>query len=109
MAYFPDLVPYAYGRGPHPGIVHVGWLDGIHSFPKGAVDRRLIDKLKLLATKPVELYRGKHICELCAEPPDLVKTTIPNRAVLDPNRSWAHGGRAAFLADRSSATCGLLW
>ena len=48
MAYFPDLLQYAYGRRVHPGVVHVGWLDGIHPFPKGSLDRRLMEKLKLL-------------------------------------------------------------
>jgi hypothetical protein len=88
MAYFPDLSPYAYGHYSHPGVVHVGWLDGIHPYPKGAVVARLIEKMKLLASKPVELYRGKHICELCAEPSDLVKTLQPNGIVMDPNCSW---------------------
>jgi hypothetical protein len=89
MTYFPDHSPYAYGHGIHPGVVHVGWLDDIHPYPKGTVDPRLIGKLKLLASKPVQLYRGKHICELCAAPRDLVKTTLPKRVVLDPNCSWA--------------------
>ncbi len=89
MTYFSDHSPYAYGHGSHPGVVHVGWLDNIHAYPKGAVDARLIEKMKLLASKPLQLYRGMHICELCAEPPDLVKTTLPNRVVLDPNCSWA--------------------
>jgi hypothetical protein len=89
MTYFSDHSPYAYGHGSHPGVVHVGWLDNIHPYPKGTVDARLIEKMKLLASNPVELYRGKHICELCVEPPDLVKTTQPNRVVLDPNCSWA--------------------
>jgi hypothetical protein len=35
MAYFPDLAPYAYGHGIHPGVVHVGWLDGEHPFARG--------------------------------------------------------------------------
>jgi hypothetical protein len=89
MAYFPDLSPYAYGHSVHPGVVHVGWLDGTHPFPKGSVESRMIEKMKLLAEKPVELYRGKHVCELCVEPPDLQKTTMPNRVVLDPDCSWA--------------------
>ena len=89
MTYFSDHSPYAYGHGSHPGVVHVGWLDNIHAYSKGAVDARLIEKMKLLASKPLQLYRGMHICELCAEPPDLVKTTLPNRVVLDPNCSWA--------------------
>jgi hypothetical protein len=97
MTYFPDHSPYAYGHGSHPGVVHVGWLDDIHPFRKGTVDARLIKKMKLLASKPVQLYRGKHICELCAEPPDLAKTTLANRTVLDPNCSWAR-----WVYERSS-------
>jgi hypothetical protein len=89
MAYFADLSHYAYGRRSHLGVVHVGWLDNIHPFPQGPVDLRLLEKMKLLAAKPVELYRGKHLCDLCSEPPDLVQTTIPNRVVLDPDCSWA--------------------
>ena|SRR6266446_5948418 len=89
MTYFSDHSPYAYGHGSHPGVVHVGWLDNTHPYPKGTVDARLIEKMKLLASKPLQLYRGVHVCELCAEPPDLVKTTLPNRVMLDPNCSWA--------------------
>lgn len=97
MAYFPDLSPYSYGRGSHPGVVHVGWLDNVHPYPKGKVDARLIEKMRLLASKPVELYRGKHVCELCVEPPDLIKTIMPNRVVIDPNCSWAK-----WIGERSS-------
>jgi len=89
MMYFSDHSPYAYGHGSHPGVVHVGWLDDIHPYPTGTVDALLIEKMKLLASNPVELYRGKHICELCVKPPDLVKTTLPNKVILDPNCSWA--------------------
>ena len=89
MAYFPGLSPYAYGHSAHPGVVHVGWLDGTHAFPKGSGESRMIEKMKLLAEKPVELYRGKHVCELCVEPPDLQKTAMPSRVVLDPDCSWA--------------------
>jgi hypothetical protein len=89
MAYFPDLAPYAYGHSAHPGVVHVGWLDDSHPFPKGPVESRLIKKMKLLKEKPVELYRGTHLCELCVAPPDLEKTIMPNRIVIDPNCSWS--------------------
>jgi hypothetical protein len=93
MTYFPDLAPYAYARGIR-GVVHVGWLDGTHPFPKGSVEGRLIEKMKLLAAKPVQLYRGLHLCELCVEPPRLEKTMMPNRLVIDPNCSWAKWHRA---------------
>jgi hypothetical protein len=97
MAYFQDLSPYAYGHGAHPGVVHVGWLDGTHPFPKGSVDSCLIEKMKFLAERPVELYRGKHYGKLCAEPPGLEKTFMPNGIVIDSNCSWAK-----WLNQRSS-------
>ena len=71
MAYFPDLSSYGYGNAVQPGVVHVGWLDGIHDYPKGIVPRHLIAKMKLMAKAPVELYRGLHICELCEEPEEV--------------------------------------
>jgi hypothetical protein len=97
MTYFPDLSPYAYGHGSHPGVVHVGWLDNVHPYPKGMVEARLLQKMKSLASKPVELYRGKHVCELCLEPSDLAKIYLPNRIVIDPNSAWAR-----WIAERSS-------
>ena len=83
MAYFPDLAPYSYARQSHTGVVHVGWLDGAHSFPRGKVDHRLIEKMKMLATKPVELYRGKHTCEVCVQPEDVVNALTANKSTLD--------------------------
>jgi len=68
-------------------VVHVGWLDNVHPYPKGTVDPRLIDKMRLLICQPVELYRGVHICELCTERSNLLKKTLPNKVVLDPE--WA--------------------
>ena len=66
----------------------MGWLDDIHPYPKGTVDARLIERMKLLASHPFELYMGTHICELCAEPPDLLQTTLPNRVGFGPIDSW---------------------
>ena len=89
VAYFPDLAPYGYGDGTQRGVVHVAWLDGTHPFPKGPVDRRLVEKLRSLAAKPVELTRGVHICEVCVEPTDVVKSFVPDRGkLIDPNCSW---------------------
>jgi hypothetical protein len=65
-------------------------LDGVRCFPKGAVEHHLIEKMKRLAATPVELYRGKHLCEVCTAPPDVEMTFVPDRwKVLDPNCSWA--------------------
>ena len=77
MSYFPDLAHYAYGHGSHPGVLHVGWLDGQHPFSRGVVERWLVEKLKALAANPVELYRGYHICNVCVEPDGLEKTRLP--------------------------------
>lgn len=73
MAYFPDLSSYAYSNRVQPGVINVGWLDGIHDYPRGIVPKHLIAKMKLLAKAPVELYRGFPICELCQEPEDVKK------------------------------------
>ena len=70
MLYFSDLSPYRYG-GTQEGVVHVGWLDGIHPFPIGEVPIHLVEKMKELAKKPTELYRGLHLCEVCQRPSNL--------------------------------------
>jgi hypothetical protein len=44
----------------------------------------LIEKMQLLAEKPVELYRGKHICELC-KPPVLV---LVNLTMAGEEKYW---------------------
>ena len=72
----------------HVWFIWVGWMV-FTLIPKERWKLRRIEKLRMLARNPVELYRGKHICELCFEPPDLVKTTLPTSVVLDPNCSWA--------------------
>jgi hypothetical protein len=94
MSYFPDLSPYSYGHGAHPGVVHVGWLDDQHRYAKGEVDAALIQKLKWLAAHPVELYRGMHVCELCVGQPDIVKPGDDRRAI---NPEWSR-----WAAERSS-------
>ena len=92
MSYFPDLSPYAYGHDSHPGVVHVGWLDNVHPYAMGGVDIRLIEKMKWLASKPVELYRGKHVCELCAGSPEFIKSQPSSRIVVNPEwTEWASG------------------
>jgi hypothetical protein len=109
MAYFSDLSPYSYGHGSHPGVVHVGWPDGIHPYSQGAVDARLVEKMKLLASKPVVLYRGKHICELCIVPSEIGQPVLPNGMLNQRWWPWAdqrssngefrvHGSGVVFAA-----------
>ena len=89
MAYFPDLSPYAYVHYGRPNVVHVGWLDGAHPFPKGRVAVDVIAKLRLLAEKPVRLSRGWHFCEVCVTPDDVVVSYLPNAGKqIDPKCSW---------------------
>jgi hypothetical protein len=71
MAYFPDLSPYAYSHHAQPGVVHVGWLDGVHEYPKGKVPEHLVAEMARLSMSPTELYRGFHVCELCRVPKNL--------------------------------------
>jgi hypothetical protein len=88
MAYFADLAPYAYGHRLQPGVVHVGWLDSIHDFPRGKVPKALVEKLKLMAANPVEICRGYHLCELCDKPEEAQLIPVPNRVVSRPNEAW---------------------
>lgn len=81
--YFPDLTPYEYGRTPRQAnILNVGWLSAPHPFSSGAVDDRLVAALQQLIASPVNLYRGRHVCELCPGPP--VKTSLGGIPVPDP-------------------------
>jgi hypothetical protein len=95
MAYFPDLSPYSYGGCRHEDVLHVGWLDNTHPFPQGALPHHLIAKIKALAANPVELYRGVHLCELCAEPPNLKRVVGPNR-VTESSCEWAEWAKARW-------------
>jgi hypothetical protein len=70
MAYFADLSPYSYihRKVEAANVLNVGWLDGQHEFPKGAVPETLLAKLFTICRKPMNLTRGRHLCELCATP-----------------------------------------
>ncbi len=69
---------------------------------KGTVDRHLIEKMKLLAANPVELYRGSHVCEVCAVPGDVVKTVVPDRGkLMIPSAYGCIGQNNAVVTARS--------
>ena len=71
--YFADLTPNVYGRTePHPTILNVGWLSADHSLPRGAVDDQFVAALRRLTDRPLNLYRGSHLCEFCPRPPTIL-------------------------------------
>ena len=72
MAHFDDLSPYRYSGKNQPGVVHVGWLERGHEYARGKVRVTLLWKMKRMAQVPCELYRGRHICDLCEMPVELV-------------------------------------
>jgi hypothetical protein len=90
MAYFPDLSPYSYGNHHHEGVLHVGWLDNIHPFPRGPGPRAVLEKIKSLAANPAAKHRGYHRCDLCVEPSNLERTFLRHdERIIDPSCEWA--------------------
>jgi len=71
MAHFDDLSPYRYSHREESGVVHVGWLGRGHGYTTGSVPVALVVKMRKLAERPVELYRGYHVCDLCQLPEEL--------------------------------------
>lgn len=54
--------------------------------------------MKCLAANPVELYRGKHVCNVCIEPDGLVRTFVADKGkLIDPECTWLK-----WTAQRSS-------
>ena len=78
MAYFEDLSPYRYAGNRQPGVLHVGWLDSSHPFPKGEVSSAALAAMEELAKFPVEEHRGLHTCEICEPPEGLEPADIDN-------------------------------
>src|SRR5262249_40137451 len=54
---------------PRPDVLNVGWLSKEHSFPQGPPDSRFVDALRRLVARPVNLFRGLHVCEFCPQGP----------------------------------------
>lgn len=69
MAYFADLTDYCYGsaqliEGSAP-VLNVGWLEVGHPFPTAEPEPEFVRSLIRCCRRPVCLYRGFHICDLC--------------------------------------------
>jgi hypothetical protein len=67
VAYYPDLSPYVFGRASDPKVVNIGWLSRDQPFPTAPPRPDLVDALMQCSLAPVELYRGFHTCDLCAD------------------------------------------
>lgn len=61
-SYYEDLTKYTYGR-TYDGYVNIGWLDKDVPFNKGAVDNKIVDKIKNITAS--ESFKGSHICNIC--------------------------------------------
>jgi hypothetical protein len=73
MAHFPDLSPYSFHQsGVRPGTQNIGWIDGEHPFPRGAVSEAFLKRLWQYCKVPVVQTRGFHTCDLCNMPAEVV-------------------------------------
>lgn len=78
MAYFADMTVCTYfDRGDSSQwlcrLMAIGWLEKGHEFTKGAVERRVLEKLQFLfrdftGAFPSVISRGLHTCSLCPAP-----------------------------------------
>lgn len=66
VAYYADLSPYEYTNADLP-MLNVGWLAAGHEFRTGGVPDEAFSRLLRLADAQVNIMRGVHDCEFCAE------------------------------------------
>ena len=66
--YYPDLTPYEYCYDENSSkqtLLNIGWLDELHSYPKGNVDENILKKIGLICKRKVQATRGPHQCQFC--------------------------------------------
>jgi hypothetical protein len=83
MTFFADLTPFTYGHSEaDPTVLNIGWLSCDHPIPVAAPNDLFVTALETIAAKPINPYRGYHICDFCPPPPVIVsKGGLP---MLDP-------------------------
>ncbi|MEF9903736.1 DUF7919 family protein [Streptomyces sp. P9-A2] len=64
MARYPDLTPYSYSESDRE-MLNVGWLARWRGYPRGIVDERVVDALKVLSATYDNQMRGIHHCAFC--------------------------------------------
>ncbi len=73
MTYFEDLTSYSYFPG-EPKVKNVGWLSAGQDFKRGPVPLGFVDELQRFLCKNLEVItRGRHICEFCEPPKDILE------------------------------------
>lgn len=92
MAYFPDLTRYAYGHRAQiddgDEVLSVGWLERGREFARGDAPVGLVDALLRCATRPVQMFKGFHSCDLC---PSSVPLEVHRTTMLLDGREIALG------------------
>ena len=70
--WFEDLVPCTYFPADTT-LVAIGWLERGKSYPTGAVDRRVYDRLVEMRKNPWQPFAaaGLHECDLCRFDPEM--------------------------------------
>jgi hypothetical protein len=71
MAYYLDLSPDEHYPG-QSHMLNVGWLSRDRPFARGPVPLAFADELRRMASEPVEITRGCHVCEFCEPPGDII-------------------------------------
>lgn len=84
MSYFEELSDYTYHRG-HEDAKNIGWLDSDYPYDIGEVSSMFINYLWNYLEYPVNVCRGFHTCNLCAQP----SRGIP---VVENNNEWRKVG-----------------
>jgi hypothetical protein len=83
MATFQDLTPYTYSPTECPTL-NIGWIGRDADFTRGLVSEVFSRKLLALATRPVNVMRGVHHCELCGieSPIIVIDPGLPGRRAI---------------------------
>jgi hypothetical protein len=94
--HFEDMTKYSYCFPPGLGIkeaLNIGWLDGVHQFPRGHVPDDVLNKLQeiILGSNGnfnvhVNVIRGIHPCNICDEKVFIL--SMPTPYYLGSSEIW---------------------
>jgi hypothetical protein len=64
-------------------MLNVGWLAAGQPFSRGTVPMAFAHELRLIASDPVEMTRGCHVCEFCDPPEEIIAADPRYREVWE--------------------------